>query len=176
MGLRGFGAAPITGDDAAGSTVRQVTAMSSATRPAPADFAQHHGVRVRLSAERGEGPSDGAWWPHTKSLQAEIPGLDLAVHALTGARIARVAYVIGVWDPAPRAVRTPLGMTRIGWFKHAARPDNIDLSLTNYAVLVLTVIPPDTDAVHAELLLLEGGQCADAAAQAMPATDRDGTL
>lgn len=141
--------------------------MSTEARPAPADSGKHPDVRVRLSLERGTGPSDGAWWPHTLSLQAEVPDLDLAVHALTGARIARVAYVIGAWDPAPRAVRTPLGMTKLGWFERAAKPQNIGLSLTDYTMLVLTVIPPDTDAAQAELLLRDS-PCADATIRSTP--------
>lgn len=136
--------------------------VAAAPSPAEGGGQSTNTVRVSLAHLRGVGLSDGAWWPRTASLQAEIPDLDVAVHDLTGARIARAAYVTGLWDRAPHAVRTPLGVTKLGWFAHSGRSENIDLSLTDYTRLVLTVIPPSTDPVLAELILVECGEPTEA--------------
>jgi hypothetical protein len=101
--------------------------------------------------------TDGVWWPLTTDLQVELPQLDVAVHHLTGARIARVGYERHLWGQAPRKVRTPLGITHIGWFEHSRYPDHITLSLSNYQRLVLSVLPPDTDVAVARELLESAG-------------------
>lgn len=114
-------------------------------------------VRLDLSPDPRTGVSDGAWWPRSTSLQAELPDLDRAVHALTGSRIARVAYTLSLWSPAPRKLRTSLGITKLGWFQDSARPSDIDLDLSDNATLVLTVIPPDTEPSFARRMLADGG-------------------
>lgn len=118
--------------------------MTTPTAPAQHQPREQHKARLSLKRDRGKGPSDGTWWPRTTNLQTELPALDLAVHQLTGSRIARIAYTHGQWQPGPGKARTPLGVTKIGWFTHSAHPENIDLSLADYTHLVLTVIPPTT--------------------------------
>ncbi|WP_446666554.1 DUF5994 family protein [Flexivirga sp. B27] len=110
-------------------------------------------IRWSLSGTRGTGPSDGAWWPHSTDLGAEIADLDVAVHDHFHERIARVSYTQGQWPPAPRKIHTTLGITKLGWFTHARYPENIILSLTGYTRLVLTVIPSDTDTHFAKIVL-----------------------
>lgn len=110
-------------------------------------------TRWSLSGTRDTGPSDGAWWPHSTDLAAEIADLDVAVHDHFHERIARVSYTQGQWPPAPRKIHTALGITRLGWFTHARYPENIDLSLTGGTRLVLTVIPSGTDAHFAKIVL-----------------------
>lgn len=119
------------------------SAATAATREAsaPAVEAAHPGSRVRLSAHPGEHASDGVWWPRTSDLMVEVPLLDVAVQGLTRARIGRVAYERSRWPDAPNRVRTPLGVTHLGWFEHSRYPDHILLSLANYQRLVLTVLP-----------------------------------
>lgn len=114
-------------------------------------------ARLNLPRNPRTGVTDGAWWPRSTSLQAELPDLDLAVHALTGCRIARVAYTRSLWSPAPRQLWTSLGMTKLGWFEDSARPSTIDLDLSDNTTLVLTVIPPDTEPPLARQILADGG-------------------
>lgn len=114
-------------------------------------------ARVNLSCDPRAGVSDGAWWPRSTSLQAELPDLDLVVHALTGSRIARVGYTLSLWAPAPPKLWTSLGMTKLRWFQDTRRPSNIDLDLSDSTTLVLTVIPPDTEPSLARRMLADGG-------------------
>jgi hypothetical protein len=124
---------------------------------APSVETSHPGSRVRLSAHPGEHASDGVWWPRTTDLLVEVPLLDVAVQGLTRARIGRVAYERGRWTDAPSRVRTPLGVTHLGWFEHSRYPDHVLLSLANYQRLVLTVLPAgDGDAARGMFESAEG--------------------
>lgn len=130
----------ISPDPAPGSQPQAVTAATHA-RPDPLSEASEPGSRVRLSSHPGEHASDGVWWPRTSDLRVEVPLLDVAVQGLTRARIGRVAYERDRWTDAPNRVRTPLGVTHLGWFEHSRYPDHVLLSLANYQRLVLTVLP-----------------------------------
>lgn len=121
------------------------------------------GSRWSLSTTRGTGPSDGAWWPHSTDLATEIAALDVAVNAHFHQRIARVSYTQGQWPPAPRKIRTALGITKFGWFAGGRYPENIGLSLTGGTRLVLTVIPSATDADFAGIALTDRGTVVTAA-------------
>ncbi|XAS74961.1 DUF5994 family protein [Dermatophilaceae bacterium Sec6.4] len=114
-------------------------------------------ARLNLSRDPQTGVSDGAWWPRSSSLQAELPSLDLAVHALIGSRVARVAYTLGLWSPAPHKLWTSLGITKLGWFHDGRGTGAIDLQLSDGTTLVLTVIPPDTEPSLARRMLGDGG-------------------
>jgi hypothetical protein len=89
--------------------------------------------------------SDGVWWPRTTDLQAELPLLDVALHYLTRARITRLGQERSLWDDAPRKIRTPLGITHIGWFEYSRYPEHVILSMSNGQRLMLRVLPPGTD-------------------------------
>lgn len=114
-------------------------------------------TRWSLSGTRATGPSDGAWWPQSTNLATELADLDVAVHAALHQRIARATYTEGMWPTGPRRIHTPLGTTKVGWFSRARYPENIDLSLTGFTHLVLTVIPSSTDAEFAEIVLGDYG-------------------
>lgn len=132
--------------------------MSIAVASVQPEFEGVMPARLNLVQDRQAGLFDGAWWPRSRSLQVEIPSLDLAVRELTGARIARVAYTMSLWAPAPRKLWTSLGMTKLGWFAGGRRLASLDLSLTDNTTLILTVIPSDTDPSLAQQLLADGGQ------------------
>lgn len=135
-------------------------------------------TRWSLSGTRDTGPSDGAWWPHSTDLAAEIADLDVAVHDHFHERIARISYTQGQWPLAPRKICTTLGITKLGWFTHARYPENIDLSLTGGTRLVLTVIPPGTDAHFAKIVLAGYGTVINDPTQAAdknPAAPPEGT-
>ncbi len=109
--------------------------------------------RLVLSPRPGVEECDGVWWPRTTELQLELPQLDVALHHLIGARIARLSQERGLWDDAPRNVRTPLGITHIGWFRRGRRPDHVILSLSNDQRLRLTVLPSGTNQDDASAIL-----------------------
>ncbi len=108
--------------------------------------------RLVLSPRPGAA-TDGTWWPRTLDLRLEAPLLDVAVHELTRTRIARLGYERSMWDAAPRKIRTPLGITHLGWFDHSRFPHHVLLTMSNYVRLVLAVIPPDMDADAARGML-----------------------
>lgn len=130
-------------------------------------------TRWTLSGTRGTGPSDGAWWPQSTNLATELADLDVALHAVLHERIAHATYAKDMWKLGPRKVPTPLGTTKVGWFNHARYPENIDLSLTGFTHLVLTIIPPGTEAKFAAIVL---GDYGAVPAQVMAAGSAPGGL
>jgi hypothetical protein len=99
--------------------------------------------RLRLKPPApATGHVDGAWWPRTRDLAAELPGLLAAVTGRLG-RIDRVTYHLADW-PAPHRRLVADGnvvrlegfrsqesgtLTVIGWDRHR---------------LTMLVIPPET--------------------------------
>jgi Family of unknown function (DUF5994) len=91
---------------------------------------------------------DGAWWPRTRSLLEELPGLVEELRR-RGIRVSRVAYNPDGWEPAPRRLAADGRIIRLGWFRGI---DAQLLNLTgdpNRGRLDLLVIPPDTTAAAA---------------------------
>ncbi|GLZ53980.1 DUF5994 family protein [Actinomycetospora sp. NBRC 106378] len=103
--------------------------------------------RLRL---KPQGPTsgyvDGAWWPRSDDLSAELPPLltDLAPRVDP---VARVAYHLDDWGPAPR--RLPRGQVRLEGFRTTA-PHTVTLVGPAGVRLVLLVIPPSTAEPAAE--------------------------
>jgi hypothetical protein len=91
---------------------------------------------------------DGAWWPRTRSLSADLPGLVQELHR-RGIRVTRVTYNPDAWEAAPRRLVADGRTIRLGWFR------NIDPRLLNLtgdtrrSRLDLLVVPPDTTAAVA---------------------------
>ncbi|MEU1956774.1 DUF5994 family protein [Nocardia rhamnosiphila] len=107
----------------------------------------------RLPTPRAPRPGavDGAWWPRTTDLVAELP--DLA--ALLGRRagsIDRIMYNMDAWQPAPR--RTMIGgrSIRLDGYRHLPTHTLCVLGLDRTR-LVLLVIPAGTIAAAAQALL-----------------------
>ena len=62
-----------------------------------------HQLRLRLKPKAPRtGYVDGAWWPRSHDLAAELPTL-VEVLAVRLGPVGRVAYSIGAWDTPPRA-------------------------------------------------------------------------
>jgi hypothetical protein len=91
---------------------------------------------------------DGAWWPHTADLMAELPTL---LHALSP-RLGRIRGVLlnqGEWAPMP-VDWTPPGnhRVRIGWYGHQDAHMAVIIGDSVKRVDLL-VIPPDSDPMSA---------------------------
>ena len=117
-------------------------------------------LRPKVKTFGVRGRSDGAWWPRTTNLQGELQALDVGVRTLTGSRIAHISYTLSAWDPAPTKAWSTLGMTKFGWFTDPAHAAFLDLTLSDYSRLVLTVIAPDTEPSQAHLELGKGSAAA----------------
>ncbi|WP_461079599.1 DUF5994 family protein [Streptomyces deserti] len=94
-------------------------------------------------APAGSAPAflDGAWWPRSRDLEAELPSLTAVLDPLWG-RITRVAVNPVHWPVIPRQVAVAGHVLKAGWF--LAEQDPHELLLLSYRVgrWNLLVIPP----------------------------------
>jgi len=117
-------------------------------RPAPS------AVRLRLD----DGPSrkaalDGAWWPRTTDVTAELPAL---LEVLGGARgeITHVLLGVSEWDlPHPRRLGAGPAAVRLGWY--TSQPAGLVTVITEFGKdrFDLLVVPPDATSDTAETAL-----------------------
>lgn len=131
-------------------------------------------ARVSITATPGTAATDGAWWPRTTDLALEVPALAVAINTLLRTGTARLGYTLDRWAPAPRRLATVGGTTKLGWFEHSRYAGRVTLRLANYAYLVLTVIPPNTDARLAHAMLGEFGGEEPAPEVGIAAWDNEG--
>jgi hypothetical protein len=91
---------------------------------------------------------DGAWWPRTRSLSDELPGLVQELHR-RGIAVTRVAYNPDAWEATPRRVAADGRTIRLGWFR-SIEPQLLNLTGDPYrGRLDLLVVPPETAAADA---------------------------
>ncbi|WP_109003427.1 DUF5994 family protein [Streptomyces rishiriensis] len=95
---------------------------------------------------------DGAWWPRSRDLGAELPVLASALDPLWG-RITRVTVNPTLWPVIPRTVPVAGHVVKVGWFLPEQDPH--ELLLLSYRVgrWNLLVVPPRTDAASAAWLM-----------------------
>ncbi|MGW3123807.1 DUF5994 family protein [Streptomyces sp. NPDC001107] len=110
---------------------------------------------VRLSlAPVGPAPAllDGAWWPRSRDLVAELPSLTDVLDPLWG-RITRVTVNPTHWPVVPRKVPVAGHVVKVGWF--LAEQDPHELLLLSYRTgrWNLLVVPPQTTPVSAAWLM-----------------------
>ncbi|MEU8843325.1 DUF5994 family protein [Streptomyces roseus] len=125
---------------------------STLDRIAPRDIAAEVPARLSLTPKTTlAGQLDGAWWPHSRDLEAELPPLVAALQEPWG-RITRVTVNPARWPVVPRRVAVDGRVLHVGWF---AEQDADKLILLAYAVgrWDLLVIPPETDPVAAARLM-----------------------
>ncbi|MFC1411604.1 DUF5994 family protein [Streptacidiphilus sp. N1-12] len=127
------------------------------TRPeapeAPVAPAPVPGLRLSLKPEtRIRGRLDGAWWPRSRDMTAELPSL-VAELDRTWGRITRVTVHQGSWPDLPAKVPVGAHVVRLGWFGPEQETD--DLCLLSYKVgrWDLLVVPPECDPGRAARLM-----------------------
>ncbi|MDX3659748.1 DUF5994 family protein [Streptomyces sp. ID05-26A] len=99
-------------------------------------------VRLRPKALTA-GYVDGAWWPRSRDLAAELPAL-LAVLAVRLGEIPRVSYNLTEWETAPRQIAADGVRVRLSGFW--SRPAHtVDLIAGDRRRLTLLVVPPGAD-------------------------------
>jgi hypothetical protein len=110
--------------------------------PGPRPFATDCLPRLVLeSTMAGTGLFDGAWWPRSYALAAELPDLITALRAHLG-RIRRVAVDTAFWEDVPRSITVNGETIRIGSL--AASAETISLRLGILDQRLLLVVPPET--------------------------------
>jgi hypothetical protein len=112
-----------------------------------------HTPRLRLKPKAPHsGYVDGAWWPRSDDLAAELPDL-LAVLSVRLGRIDRVMYNLNEWAKAPRKLAT--GGRRVRLDGYQLQPTNtVEFLGLNRNRIALMVVPPnaDPDQAHATLM------------------------
>ncbi|ROR00329.1 hypothetical protein EDE04_6891 [Streptomyces sp. 2132.2] len=121
-------------------------------RTAPRDLAREVPARLSLTPKTTlAGQLDGAWWPHSRDLAAELPPLAAALAEPWG-RITRVTVNPTHWPVVPRMVAVDGRTLHVGWF---TEQDPDKLILLSYAIgrWDLLVIPPETAPAAAARLM-----------------------
>ena len=125
----------------------------SSTRSAPLDDHQH--LRLRLKP-RGAvtGYVDGAWWPRSRDLPAELPAL-VAVLAIRMGPVESVSYNLDAWEPAPRRITVDGRVVRLAGYR-SQHPATIDVLSAGHRVTLL-VVPPEATPEAAQGTLMAAG-------------------
>ena len=96
---------------------------------------------------------DGAWWPRSRDLGAELPSLTAVLEALWGRRITRVTVNPTHWPVVPGRVPVTGHVVKVGWF--LAEQDPHELMLLSYrrGRWNLLGVPPQTPPATAAWLM-----------------------
>jgi hypothetical protein len=112
-----------------------------------------HTPRLRLKPKApATGYVDGAWWPRSRDLAAELPVL-LAVLAVRPGRIERVTYNLTRWEPAPSRLVIEGRAVRLDGFR-SQPPDTVTVIGQERQRLTLLVVPPETTPASAHDALM----------------------
>ena len=111
-------------------------------------------LRLSLTPSEAEGRCrlDGAWWPHSRDLEEELPPLVAELDHQWG-RITHATVNRLLWPEIPYQVRTGTHAVRLGWFD--AEQDPYEITLLSYEInrWDLLVLPPETDPDTARRLM-----------------------
>ena len=100
------------------------------------------------------GRVDGAWWPRSRDLAAELPRLLDMLSDRLGS-IERVSYHLGDWDPPARKISFKGRLVRLAGY-HSQHADTVDVLAAGQQVTLL-VVPPDASAQTARAVLAAAG-------------------
>jgi hypothetical protein len=125
---------------------------------APTDAAPHYTPpertpRLRLKPKAPQsGYVDGAWWPRSDDLAAELPDL-LAVLSVRLGPIDRVMYNLNEWAKASPRLATGGRRVRLDGYRRQPT-STLEVLGLNRNKIVLLVVPPnaDPDQAHATLM------------------------
>jgi hypothetical protein len=95
---------------------------------------------------------DGAWWPRSRDLARELPGLIETLDPMWG-RITRIAVNPAHWDAVPRHVAGRGHVVKVGWFTQELDPHKVLLLSYSVGRWDLLVVPPGTGTAAAERLM-----------------------
>lgn len=111
-------------------------------------------LRLRLGAAPGQDRLDGAWWPYSRDLEAELSAL-VEQFPTTHAPISRAVYSRPDWDTAPRGVTAGSRVIELGSFP-SDDAHVVTVQLSDGRRLTLLVVPPDFTRGQGEEALLAG--------------------
>lgn len=114
---------------------------------------------ARLSLKPTESTSgyvDGAWWPRSSDLVAQIPALVAQLTERWGA-VDRVSYDVEAWAPAARRVTAGGRQIRLDGFRGRRPTDAVHVMGAYRPVRTLLVVPPTTEPHRAAEMLRRAG-------------------
>jgi hypothetical protein len=100
----------------------------------------------------GQVELDGAWWPRSRDLNHELPGLADMLDPLWG-RITRIAVNPRYWPIIPHRIFVNGHVVKVGWFTLELDPHKILLLSGTSGRWDLLVIPPEATAPSAARLM-----------------------
>ena len=116
-----------------------------------------HTPRLRLKPKAPQsGYVDGAWWPHSEDLTAELPDL-LSVLSVRLGPIGRVIYNLNEWAKPPAKFATGGRTVRLDGYR--LQPINtVEVLGLNREKIVLLVVSPhaNPDQAHAIMMTAAG--------------------
>ncbi|WP_329219388.1 DUF5994 family protein [Streptomyces sp. NBC_01485] len=116
--------------------------MTTALQPAPPPSLPL--LRLTLAPHRSmPRPIDGAWWPRSYDLLAELPGLLGGLPPAWG-HITRVTVNGSKWSAAPGRILVCNQVVRLSRTVTATAPDTVVLLAPGRGRWDLLVVPPDT--------------------------------
>ena len=112
-----------------------------------------HTPRLRLKPKAPQsGYVDGAWWPHTEDLMAELPDL-LSVLSVRLGPIGRVIYNANEWAKPPAKFATGGRTVRLDGYR--LQPVNtVEVVGLNRNKIVLLVVSPHADPEQAHAIMM----------------------
>ncbi len=123
--------------------------MDAGYRHAPPE----HTPRLRLKSKAPQsGYVDGAWWPHSDDLTAELPDL-LSVLSVRLGPIGRVIYNINEWATPPAKFATGGRMVRLDGYR-LQPPSTVEVLGLNSTKIVLLVVSPHADPAQAHAAMM----------------------
>jgi hypothetical protein len=126
-----------------------------ARSPVETDIGHREHLRLTLKpAAPATGSVDGAWWPWSRNLAAEVPAL-LAVLADRLGAVEGVSYNPDDWGPTPSKIIAGGGRIRLGGYRSQQR-DTIDVYGRQQLVTLLVVAPEATAPVAQAALRAAG--------------------
>ncbi|WP_327377343.1 DUF5994 family protein [Streptomyces sp. NBC_01216] len=125
---------------------------STLDRTTPRDLTADLPARLSLTPMTTlVGRLDGAWWPRSRDLEAELPPLAAALEEPWG-RVTRVTVNPTRWPVVPHTVAVHGRTLHVGWFTEQ-HPDTLILLSYTVGRWDLLVIPPETAPAAAARLM-----------------------
>ena len=113
---------------------------------------------TRVSLKPGGVPSgqvDGAWWPRSSDLPAELPALSTELR--DRCNVERISYNLGSWPKAPRRLLIEHHTVRLSGYRTNS-VHTIELRTGRGEATTLLMIPVDSSPEFAEAAMLTAAQ------------------
>src|ERR1700730_516321 len=116
-----------------------------------------HTPRLRVKPKAPQsGYVDGAWWPHSEDLKAELPDL-LSVLSVRLGPIGRVIYNLNEWPKPPAKFATGGRAVRLDGYRLQTVHNLEGLRLNNKRIVLFVGSPhADPDQAHAIMMTAAG--------------------